>query len=75
LVALQTSFNICGRYRLYTNVQAAHPAMQRSARFMNNDGRANQFLFGRSGFSLREPLDRFPTCAQDRLYTNNIPGG
>jgi hypothetical protein len=36
---------------------------------------ANEFLFGNGDFSLPGRLDRFLTCAQDRSYTNNTPGG
>jgi hypothetical protein len=36
---------------------------------------ANEFLFGKGDFSAPGPLDRFPACAQDRSYTNNMPGG
>jgi hypothetical protein len=38
-------------------------------------GAANEVLFGSRGFSLLPPLDRLTTCAQDRSYTNDVPGG
>jgi hypothetical protein len=50
------------RYRLCTNVQARHPALQRVARFMNRDARQMSYYAASEAFGLQVRLTAFKSA-------------
>jgi hypothetical protein len=73
LAALQNSaLDARERYRLCTNVQARHPALQRVARFMNSDARQLSYYAASEAFGLQARLTAF-TSARNivRIRTND----
>jgi hypothetical protein len=60
LAALQNSaLDALERYRLYTNVQAQRPALQRVARIMNREERQMSYYAAGEAFAFRARLTAF----------------
>jgi hypothetical protein len=59
-------------YRLYTNVQARHPALQRVARIMNSDARQMSYYAASEAIGRRARLTGFKSARNIiRIRTND----